>query len=60
MNGPCLNCNKRHLGCHSTCEDYISFRKERDKYNEKVRNDKYISKMVSDINYERSKRRRRR
>ena len=26
----CKDCEKRHTGCHSTCEDYKAFRKERD------------------------------
>lgn len=29
MIAPCLNCEKRKLGCHSSCDDYISFKKER-------------------------------
>ena len=27
MKSPCLDCPDRHLGCHSTCEKYISFQK---------------------------------
>ena len=34
MNTPCMNCEKRCLGCHSTCEDYQAFRKERDRIND--------------------------
>ena len=26
----CKGCEKRHTACHSTCEDYKAFRKERD------------------------------
>lgn len=26
----CKNCEKRHIGSHDTCEDYIAFRSERD------------------------------
>lgn len=33
---PCKGCEKRVLGCHQTCEDYISFstalKEEREKY----------------------------
>ena len=25
-NSPCVGCNKREIGCHSSCEDYISYR----------------------------------
>ena len=24
---PCFKCEKRALGCHATCEDYIEFKK---------------------------------
>lgn len=27
---PCKDCDRRQVGCHSTCPDYISFRKKRD------------------------------
>lgn len=26
----CKDCKKRHLGCHSTCEDYIREKSEHD------------------------------
>lgn len=29
----CKDCTKRHLGCHSTCEIYIAYRKEKDERN---------------------------
>jgi hypothetical protein len=29
MTAPCLNCENRKVGCHSTCEEYIKFDKER-------------------------------
>lgn len=40
---PCLNCEKRHTLCHSTCEKYISYKTKLDEYNklqfeEKIRN----------------------
>lgn len=25
---PCKNCNKRSLGCHATCNDYIKWSEE--------------------------------
>lgn len=31
IKAPCHNCDKRKLGCHSCCEEYISFRNNRDK-----------------------------
>lgn len=27
---PCKGCEKRQLGCHSTCEDYIKIHREAD------------------------------
>ena len=24
---PCKNCDKRQVGCHSSCEEYIAFKK---------------------------------
>ena len=32
---PCLNCQDRILGCHSTCREYLDFRRERDELLEK-------------------------
>ena len=26
MNAPCLECDKRYLGCHDSCEKYKEFR----------------------------------
>ena len=33
---PCKSCKKRHLKCHSTCEDFIAFDKARKAENEKI------------------------
>lgn len=30
MLAPCKDCEKRVLGCHSSCEEYQEFRKEKD------------------------------
>ena len=35
--GPCKNCDKRHVACHSECEEYIAYRKEADRVNKKRR-----------------------
>ncbi len=35
LSAPCKDCKARFFGCHSKCESYISFRKEKDKENEK-------------------------
>lgn len=39
---PCQFCTERFVGCHSTCENYISFRQSRDDYKNKVREQKNI------------------
>lgn len=33
---PCKGCDKREVGCHSTCEDYISFREAAEALREKI------------------------
>ena len=33
IKAPCKDCPDRKQGCHSTCEKYIAFRKERDELN---------------------------
>lgn len=33
----CYKCEKRHEGCHGTCEDYLRERKALDEYNEEQR-----------------------
>ena len=33
---PCKDCVDRQVGCHSTCEKYIAFRKELDDLHEVV------------------------
>ena len=45
---PCKDCPDRHQGCHSECEKYIAFRKERDELNElrHQENEKYYSKFA--------------
>ena len=32
----CVECDERREGCHSVCEDYISFKKEVEEYNRMV------------------------
>lgn len=27
MNGPCKECKKRHPNCHSTCEEYMQWKR---------------------------------
>ena len=44
---PCKDCPRRELGCHSTCIDYISYRKIHDKNLKK----KAIAKYKISIGY---------
>ena len=30
MESKCIECKDRHIGCHSTCDYYLSWRKELD------------------------------
>lgn len=30
MSAACRGCTKRHVGCHSTCESYLAYRRELD------------------------------
>lgn len=32
LNSPCKDCPDRVLGCHSVCEKYLAFHKERTEY----------------------------
>ena len=34
MKAPCKGCADRKLGCHSSCEEYLEFRKAQDEINE--------------------------
>lgn len=45
---PCKDCPDRHQGCHSECEKYLEFRKERDELNElrHQENEKYYGKFA--------------
>ena len=33
---PCKDCPDRQVGCHSTCEKYLTFRKKRNELNESI------------------------
>lgn len=49
MKAPCLNCDKRCCNCHSTCEEYQNFRKWKDEDNEKIRKNKAINGMFTEM-----------
>ena len=33
----CYNCSERCIGCHSTCEKYLDFKKAKDVINKKIK-----------------------
>lgn len=39
----CKDCKRRNPGCHSNCQDYISFKKELEDYHIKLKEDKRLS-----------------
>lgn len=56
----CRFCTDRHPGCHSSCESYITYRKELDSYNENLRNLKDKQRLEDDYKIEAKKRMKRR
>lgn len=55
----CKNCTKRHLRCHSTCEDYLEFRKNKDIENAKIHYNRTYDADIIDYHnrlYERNRR----
>ena len=53
---PCLNCPDRYLGCHDTCQKYLTYRKEQDIVNTKRSKERRFEKEMDD--YEKRRRRR--
>lgn len=45
---PCKDCDRREIGCHSTCIDYISYRK----IHEKNLRKKAVAKYKMSIGYD--------
>lgn len=39
----CYNCQNRHMGCHSDCEDYKQFRAELDEINKQKEKDRALN-----------------
>ena len=58
---PCKDCSDRHSLCHSTCEKYITWKKEHDELQAKIRAEKDLyHSLWESSRYSQSKRRRRR
>ena len=53
MKSPCKECQNRHVGCHSKCEEYLTFADERKRIQEVINKEKSFV----DIHAERQKRR---
>ena len=61
----CQNCEKRHLHCHSTCEDYKEWKRQQDERNDQIRKAKeqealYKSYLCDGIDKHKKKKRERR
>lgn len=49
----CKGCDKRHVGCHATCEDYKALRKRLDERKEKVYAGKDIDRILDQREFDR-------
>ena len=52
----CKGCEKRHVGCHSTCKEYISECNKRKEIREKISKQKKMEQDIKSVEIERSKR----
>ena len=57
---PCFNCEKRHVGCHSSCEEYAEFKRNFSDQKEISRNQKELQNIVKGYVFESRERQRRR
>ena len=46
---PCGGCEKRQIGCHSTCNEYLAYRNELDFVKDKVNADREMLAMQFDV-----------
>lgn len=47
LNAPCQNCQKRSVGCHSTCSDYKNYITENEKIKSEQNKDYEIRAFVN-------------
>ena len=45
---PCKNCTKRNLGCHESCQDYNTYKKDMETINRKRRTELYYRDYILD------------
>ena len=57
---PCLNCEKRHVGCHSSCEEYAEFKRNSSEQKEIKRKQKELQNIVYNYVFESRDRQKRR
>ena len=43
---PCLDCERRQVGCHAECDDYIGYRERLKVYKDKVLEERKKYKML--------------
>lgn len=56
INSPCLNCTKRKLGCHSTCDRHKEFQEKNGELKAKRRAENAIYEVYRDYKEEKVKR----
>lgn len=49
MESDCMGCDKRHQGCHSTCESYIAAKKRHDELVKKKRLDEEFTAYMGEL-----------
>ena len=47
---PCKECPNRHIGCHETCQDYITYKKQIETINKQRRSSLYFRDYILDRN----------
>lgn len=51
---PCMGCDKRQVGCHSTCETYIAYKAEIEAQNEERRQKAKLLEDLRALDYKRT------
>jgi hypothetical protein len=54
----CLGCTERHEGCHSTCEDYLEYKKTNEDRKRVIRDKKEKNREINQYKQEHRKKRR--
>ena len=49
---PCKNCERRELGCHDNCPDYLTYRAELDEVNRQKREQNALEQRVTSYQVE--------